>query len=86
MGVGKGAVHPCFTVLLYAFHGYILFSVFFLFRDSEKTTSVVSNISLNFISKVHKIFPKISFPPWLHPVKIWRQTVNGQWRKHESFK
>ena len=27
--------------------------------------------------KVHKIFPKVSFPPWLHPVKIWRQTVSG---------
>ena len=22
--------------------------------------------------KGHKIFPKVSFPPWLHPVKIWR--------------
>ena len=27
--------------------------------------------------KVRKIFPKVSFPSWLHPVKIWRQTVSG---------
>ena len=29
--------------------------------------------------KVHEIFPKIkkvTFPPWLHPVKIWLQTVS----------
>ena len=28
--------------------------------------------------KLHEIFPKIkkvAFPPWLHPVKIWLQTV-----------
>ena len=27
--------------------------------------------------KGHKIFPKVSFLPWLHPVKIWPQTVSG---------
>ena len=27
--------------------------------------------------KGHEIFPMGSFPPWLHPVKIWLQTVSG---------
>ena len=27
--------------------------------------------------KVHNVFPKVTFPPWLHPVKIWLQTVSG---------
>ena len=26
--------------------------------------------------KVHNVFPKVTFPPWLHPVKIWLQTVS----------
>ena len=29
------------------------------------------------ILKVHKMFPKVSFPPSLHPVKMWRQTGSG---------
>ena len=27
--------------------------------------------------KGHQIFPKVSFPPWLHHVKIWPLTVSG---------
>ena len=27
--------------------------------------------------KVHNVFPKVTFPPWLHPVKIWLHTVSG---------
>ena len=27
--------------------------------------------------KVHNVFPKVTFPPWLHPVKIWLQSVSG---------
>ena len=26
--------------------------------------------------KVHNVFPKITLPPWLHPVKIWFHTVS----------
>ena len=26
--------------------------------------------------KVHNVFPKITFPPWLHPVKIWLHTLS----------
>ena len=26
--------------------------------------------------KVHNVFPKVTFPAWLHPVKIWYQTVS----------
>ena len=36
--------------------------------------------------KVHNVFLKVTFPPWLHPVKIWLHTVSGSWRKHETFK
>ena len=25
--------------------------------------------------KVHNVFPKVTFPLWLHPVKIWLHTV-----------
>ena len=31
----------------------------------------------SFTFKVHKVFPKVTFPPWLHPVKIWLHTVSG---------
>ena len=31
----------------------------------------------SFTFKVHKVFPKVTFPPWLHPVKIWVHTVSG---------
>ena len=27
--------------------------------------------------KVHNVFPKVTFPPWLHPVKIWLHTLSG---------
>ena len=27
--------------------------------------------------KVHNVFPQVTFPPWLHPVKIWLHTVSG---------
>ena len=27
--------------------------------------------------KVHNVFPKVTFPPWLHPLRIWCQTVSG---------
>ena len=27
--------------------------------------------------KVHNIFPKVTFPRWLHPLKIWLHTVGG---------
>ena len=27
--------------------------------------------------KVHNVFPKVTCPPWLRPVKIWLQTVSG---------
>ena len=36
-------------------------------------------LTLNFLN-VHEILPKIkkvTVPPWLHPVKIWLQTVSG---------
>ena len=26
---------------------------------------------------LHNVFPKVTFPPWRHPVKIWRHTVSG---------
>ena len=26
--------------------------------------------------KVHNVLPKITFPPWLHPVKIWLHTMS----------
>ena len=26
--------------------------------------------------KVHNVFPKVTFPPWLHPVRIWLRTVS----------
>ena len=26
---------------------------------------------------LHNVFSKVTFPPWLHPVKIWRRTVSG---------
>ena len=32
---------------------------------------------------LHSIFQKVTFPPRLHPVKIWLHTVSGYWRKHE---
>ena len=28
--------------------------------------------------KVHNVFPKVTFAPWLHPVKIWLHIVSGQ--------
>ena len=27
--------------------------------------------------KVQNAFPKVTFPPWLHPVKIWLHTMTG---------
>ena len=41
----------------------------------------VTMIPLLFMLKIHNLFPKVTFPPWLHPVKIWLHTV----RKHKSF-
>ena len=38
---------------------------------------------------LHEIFPKIekvTCPPWLHPVKIWLQTVSRKWRNQEILK
>ena len=48
-------------------------------RLGSATTAAVNNYTENKhpALKVHKIFKKVSFPPWLHPVKIWRQTVSG---------
>ena len=36
-----------------------------------------NNIIENLKNKVNKVFPKVTFPPWLHPVKMWYQTVSG---------
>ena len=26
---------------------------------------------------IYYVFPKFTFPPWLHPVKIWLHAVSG---------
>ena len=36
--------------------------------------------------KVHNVFPKVTFPPWIHPVKIWLHTVSGLCGPHKPFK
>ena len=41
--------------------------------------------TLNYFT-LHYVFPKVTFPLCLHPVKIWLQTVSGYWRNQEISK
>ena len=36
--------------------------------------------------KVHNVFPKVTFPPWIHPVKIWLHTGSGLCGRDKPFK
>ena len=47
-----------------------------LIQNRVRFTSKVKLNKMNFNLKVHNMFPKVTFAPWLHPVKIWLHTVS----------
>ena len=46
-------------------------------RGSSSYCLLNQSALMMFVLKVHNIFPKVTFPPWLHPVKIRLHTVSG---------
>ena len=43
-------------------------------KAANRLGNIYPNVA--YLLKVHKIFPKVSFPPWLHPVKIWHHIAS----------